>query len=125
MYQQHDAENQVRLKISGDVQGVLFRAGAREKADSLGISGWVKNEPDGTVSIYAAGAPQNLQTFIDWCKHGPPAARVDKVEIETGTEINITDATTKPASGFSANTGLPGGRNRPAAAPPSGFEIRY
>ena len=79
---QKQTPRQVRLKISGDVQGVLFRIGAREKAQSLGISGWVKNNPDGTVSIHAAGAPGNLQTFIDWCKTGPESATVEKVETE-------------------------------------------
>jgi acylphosphatase len=108
---QKQTPRQVRLKIFGDVQGVLFRIGAQEKANSLQISGWVKNEPDGTVSIHAAGAPGNLQTFIDWCKTGPESARVDKVETEYADSQDPQTA--------------PGDEGSPGPDLPSNFEIRY
>ncbi|MBP7058611.1 acylphosphatase [Candidatus Gracilibacteria bacterium] len=71
---------QATIKIYGDVQGVFFRADSREKARELNIKGWIKNEDDGTVSCIAQGPPENLQAFLDWCRRGPPDARVDKLD---------------------------------------------
>ena len=68
------------LKILGDVQGVTFRWSSREKAQELDIVGWVKNEPDGSVTVIAEGDEAKLETFLDWCKTGPRWARVDKME---------------------------------------------
>jgi acylphosphatase len=79
---------QVKLRITGKVQGVFFRASTREKAQQLGIPGWVKNEPDGTVSAVGQGPDANLQQWIDWCGEGPSEAYVESVEVE---EQPITD----------------------------------
>lgn len=73
---------QVKLRISGKVQGVFYRASTREKAQQLGIKGWVKNEPDGTVSAVGQGSDANLRQWIDWCREGPSGARVESVEVE-------------------------------------------
>jgi acylphosphatase len=73
---------QVKLRITGKVQGVFFRASTREKAQQLGITGWVKNEPDGTVAATGQGPDVQLQQWIDWCHEGPPQARVESVEVE-------------------------------------------
>lgn len=75
------------LKILGDVQGVTFRWSAREKAQELGVVGWIKNEPDGSVTVVAEGEEVKLKTFLNWCKTGPRWARVDKME-EKWEEIN-------------------------------------
>jgi acylphosphatase len=78
----------VRLIIKGKVQGVFYRATAKDVADLLGIKGWVKNLPDNNVEITATAADQVLQKFIAWCKQGPPKARVDEVVVE---ELNTEE----------------------------------
>jgi acylphosphatase len=70
-----------KLKIHGRVQGVFFRQSTREKARELGLSGWVKNMPDGTVEALAAGPEGGVNELIAWCKHGPAYARVDRVDV--------------------------------------------
>ena len=72
----------VRLIIKGRVQGVFYRATAKDVADLLGVRGWVKNLPDDNVEIMATAAEDILQKFIGWCKQGPPKAKVDEVVIE-------------------------------------------
>ena len=71
----------VRLIIKGKVQGVFYRATAKDIADELGIKGWIKNLPDKNVEVTATASEDSLQKFIDWCKQGPPKARVDDVII--------------------------------------------
>jgi acylphosphatase len=72
----------VRLTIKGKVQGVFYRATAKDIADLIGVKGWVRNLPDNNVEITATASEETLQKFINWCKHGPPKARVDDVIIE-------------------------------------------
>jgi acylphosphatase len=72
----------IRLTIKGKVQGVFYRATAKDVADLLGIKGWVKNLPDDNVEIRATGSEEILQKFIAWCKQGPPKATVDEVVVE-------------------------------------------
>jgi acylphosphatase len=72
----------IRLTIKGKVQGVFYRATAKDVADLLGIKGWVKNLPDNNVEITATATEDVLQKFIGWCKQGPPKARVDEVTVE-------------------------------------------
>jgi len=74
---------EVKIKIYGRVQGVFFRAEASDKAQELGIKGYVRNEPDGTVAVVAQGDEANVQDFINWCRKGPELASVDNVEVET------------------------------------------
>ena len=68
--------------VHGRVQGVWFRAGTKEKADQLGLLGWVKNRPDGTVEIHTEGEKQLLDKFITWCRIGTPAADVTSLDID-------------------------------------------
>ncbi len=70
------------VKIYGKVQGVWFRAHTKEMAEKLGIKGWVRNVPDGSVEAVFEGEEENLEEMIRWCHHGPPLARVTKVEIK-------------------------------------------
>jgi acylphosphatase len=72
------------IRIKGMVQGVSFRENCLKKALSLGISGWVRNDPDGNVSVVAEGDGKKLKEFISWCYHGPQFARVDKVLVSPG-----------------------------------------
>ena len=67
--------------VHGQVQGVWFRAGTKEKADELGLLGWVKNRPEGTVEIHAEGEKLQLERFIAWCRKGTPAANVTSLNI--------------------------------------------
>ncbi len=69
----------VRLIIEGRVQGVWFRESTRRKAVSLGVFGWVKNRPDGSVEVLAEGPEGQVLELVSWCNHGPPVARVDRV----------------------------------------------
>lgn len=70
------------IRVYGKVQGVFFRASAQDKAEALGVLGWVKNEPDGSVLIKAEGPEDALQEFVSWCRQGPTYAKVEKVEYE-------------------------------------------
>ena len=72
----------VRLIIKGKVQGVFYRATAKDVADLIGVKGWVKNLPDNNVEITATAAEETLQRFINWCKQGPPKAKVVDVIVE-------------------------------------------
>jgi len=66
----------VHLHIEGLVQGVCYRAFARDEAESLRLSGWVRNLPDGRVELVAEGPEEALQKLVAWCRRGPPAAHV-------------------------------------------------
>ncbi|MGH8130265.1 MAG: acylphosphatase [Steroidobacteraceae bacterium] len=72
-----------RVRISGRVQGVYFRASAAERAIALSLRGYAENRRDGTVLVLAAGSPAALSDLVAWLQKGPPLARVDKVEIES------------------------------------------
>jgi acylphosphatase len=69
----------IHLIIQGKVQGVFYRASAREKALSLGLTGWVKNTREGDVEIMASGKAENLEKFTQWCRQGPPQSKVTNV----------------------------------------------
>jgi acylphosphatase len=71
------------LVIHGLVQGVSFRAYAREQANSLRLTGWVKNLSNGDVEAVAEGDPKSLLAFADWCRRGPPEARVESVKLDS------------------------------------------
>lgn len=72
------------IQVIGKVQGVFFRANARKMALSLGINGWVRNEPDGTLRIEAEGTEEELVQFLSWCNEGPEHAQVERVIYEPG-----------------------------------------
>ena len=70
------------LRITGDVQGVSYRYWAQKKAKDLGLSGWAKNEHDGSVMIFAQGEESEVDAMIDWAREGSPMASVTNVEVE-------------------------------------------
>jgi acylphosphatase len=76
------------IKVIGRVQGVFYRASTAERASSLGLSGFVRNEPDGSVYIEAEGDEEILKQLVEWCKKGPPSARVEKCIVEEMTLRN-------------------------------------
>lgn len=82
------------IKIYGLVQAVFFRVSAKEKAESLRIKGFARNEKDGTVYIEAEGTDKNLKRFLLWCHEGPSAASVDEVKITEGFLKNFPDFST-------------------------------
>lgn len=82
----------VTIHVKGRVQGVFFRASTKHTADHLGIRGEVKNLPDGSVWIVAEGEESVVETFIAWCRQGPPFAKV--------TDINVTAGTLQHYDGF-------------------------
>lgn len=71
-----------RLRISGLVQGVGFRASLADEARLRGLTGWVRNRSDGTVEALVHGDAQQLEALLAWARHGPRAARVDRVDVE-------------------------------------------
>lgn len=72
------------LHIRGHVQGVFYRQSARTEAARLGLTGYARNNPDGTVTIEAEGTPEALDALVAWCQQGPPVARVEEVEVSAG-----------------------------------------
>lgn len=74
-------QRRVHILVSGLVQGVFFRANTQSVAQQLGIRGYVRNLPDGRVEVVAEGDEEALKKLIDWCHHGPPLARVERVEV--------------------------------------------
>jgi acylphosphatase len=73
-------KTQVHVVISGRVQGVWFRAGTKEKADELGLTGWVKNMSTGDVEAVFEGDEPAVREMLVWCRRGPPLAKVTAVK---------------------------------------------
>jgi acylphosphatase len=69
------------LRIKGRVQGVFFRQSAKLEAVRLGLTGWIRNCPNGEVSATAEGASDRVSAFVAWCRIGPPHALVSEVEV--------------------------------------------
>jgi acylphosphatase len=78
--------------VTGHVQGVFFREWTIEIAGELGIAGWVRNCSDGSVEIYALGAPEQIDGFVARLRQGSPASRVDDIAVEP--------AEVEPVTGF-------------------------
>lgn len=71
-----------KVVISGKVQGVWFRQSTKDEADKLGVMGWCRNCPDGSVEAVFQGEKEAVQSIIDWCHEGPRLARVDEANVE-------------------------------------------
>jgi acylphosphatase len=69
------------LLIHGRVQGVWFRESMRREAERLGVAGWVRNAPDGSVEAVIQGSDQAVDALIAWARSGPPQARVERIEL--------------------------------------------
>lgn len=83
------------LLIKGKVQGVYYRASAKEVAERLHLSGWIKNTREGHVEALASGREEDLRRFVEWCRKGPERADVQEVI------VNEAAAAQAPVSGFS------------------------
>ncbi len=69
------------VTVHGMVQGVFFRVEARDRARSLGLSGWVTNAPDGTVRAAFEGEDDRVESMVEWCRRGPSGASVESVDV--------------------------------------------
>ena len=83
----------LHLLIKGKVQGVFYRATAKDVADELGLTGWVKNTRAGDVEAVVSGSDEQVQKFITWCRKGPRRAEV--------TEVAATELHEEAFAGFS------------------------
>lgn len=75
------AKTRVHIYVSGRVQGVFFRQTTMQLAQKYGVKGWVRNLPDGRVEAIFEGNESVVKALVDFCRHGPSTARVDKIEI--------------------------------------------
>lgn len=79
----------LKISVNGKVQGVFFRASAKEAADHLNIKGFAQNQPDGSVYIEAEGDEEKVKQFVDWCRKGPPRADVSNMDVQEGELRNF------------------------------------
>ncbi len=86
----------IQARVTGQVQGVAFRWHTQEQAQRLGVVGWVRNEVDGSVLEHAAGEDDAVDTLVEWCRQGPPSARVRELAVR---EAAVSGATTFEVTG--------------------------
>jgi acylphosphatase len=77
----HEDGARAHVVVRGRVQGVFFRVEARDRARSLGLSGWVRNEPDGNVEAVFEGPRERVESMVAWCERGPRGAQVEGVDV--------------------------------------------
>ena len=77
-----------QVRVTGRVQGVFFRAWTREQAERLGINGWVRNCPDGSVEAYFEGDEERVTQLVELVRRGPSGARVDDLQIHEAQPEN-------------------------------------
>ena len=75
-------DKRAEIRISGSVQGVGFRYEARDRARSLGLAGFIRNLPDGTVEAAFEGPEERVESMLDWCRRGPGGAEVADVQVD-------------------------------------------
>lgn len=93
------SEAVVRAIVKGRVQGVGFREWTCREADALGLWGWVRNRPDGSVELMAAGPEDQVQALLDRCREGPSSASVTEVDhVHQRAEPRMPDGA--PVCGF-------------------------
>ena len=80
----------VDVTVTGRVQGVSFRYYTVEQAERLGVTGWVRNEPDGSVALHVEGADEAVDALVEWCRTGPALARVRNVAVREANETGAT-----------------------------------
>ena len=84
------------VRIIGQVQGVGFRYHTHHTASRLGVNGWVRNCPDGSVEVWAEADPAVLETFLSWLRQGPPATRVLHCEVDVRATQGFSGFTVWP-----------------------------
>lgn len=83
----------IHLLIKGKVQGVFYRATAKEMAIKVGVGGWIKNTEEGNVEVVASGREEAINQFINWCKQGPSGAVVISIYRTNLPEKQFSDFT--------------------------------
>lgn len=81
----------IHVKIKGLVHGVSYRASMAQIATEVGVKGWVRNVPDGSVEAFLEGDEKNLKRILAWARLGPSRARVESVDVEKATPRNHLD----------------------------------
>ena len=76
-----DEHTAIHVRVYGTVQGVGFRYVTRDRAARLGVTGWVRNDRDGSVEVYAEGPRDKIEQFESYLRKGPPSARVRSVDV--------------------------------------------
>ncbi len=84
-------KSRVHVLISGRVQGVWFRSSIKNKAEQLGIKGWVKNTFDGDVEAVFEGEENKINEILDWCHQGPPLSKVENIDITKQSVLDDYD----------------------------------
>ncbi len=84
-------DSAVHIVVHGSVQGVFFRASTQSQASEHSLTGWVRNLPDGTVEIHAEGDKESLDRFIEWCRQGPPADNVQRLDLDWVASQSLSD----------------------------------
>jgi len=79
---QNNDLQRAHVLVSGQVQGVFFRDSTRQKAEELGLAGWVKNTPDGQVEALFEGPSERVREMVRWCEEGPQRASVENVDTD-------------------------------------------
>jgi acylphosphatase len=79
----------VDFTVTGRVQGVSFRMYAEDEAQRLGVAGWIRNEPDGSVAGHIEGDPAAVDAMVEWLGHGPRLARVERVDVRDSKEEGL------------------------------------
>ena len=74
-------KHRVHVWIKGRVQGVFFRTYTRDAAQSIGVTGWVRNLPDGRVEAVFEGESDKVERMIEWCREGTPMSRIERVDL--------------------------------------------
>jgi acylphosphatase len=77
-----DEVARAHVRVAGRVQGVFFRVEARNRARSLGLSGWVRNARDGSVEASFEGPAERVHSMVEWCRRGPALAEVHDVSVD-------------------------------------------
>ena len=86
-----------RLLIRGRVQGVGYRDAVVQAALEKGVAGWVRNRHDDSVEVFVQGVPESVEGFIEWCRQGPPLARVAAADVfPAEIDAGLTRFTLRP-----------------------------
>jgi acylphosphatase len=83
-----DERERAHVHVTGRVQGVFFRDSTRRNAERLGLSGWVRNSPEGAVEAVFEGPSERVREMVRWCEQGPPDASVENVSADFGPAHN-------------------------------------
>ncbi len=86
----------IKVRISGQVQGVFFRVWVKEKADNLGVMGWIRNRLDGDVEGLFVGPEEAVDALVEVCREGPKPALIDEIKIEPAQGVVPANFQIKP-----------------------------